>query len=233
MSHVSMSARSAGLMALSVVGVASSMASAALTAPAWTRPTSGAQALADTTSYSQWDFFTDDDAAVGIQDTSPEIANLNPYGSESVTSQRATILGSGNLYNQTLAIDVALTVPNANVGSGVMTQFLLQVQTQGAALISGNDFSKFTVNGQPLANYNPTLEQISTAAGPQGAIVDNIIRFTLDSNLAEYVIAWEPTGGSSSHRVISIDTSVVAPEPTTLGLLTGLASLGLVRRRRA
>lgn len=214
--------------------VISSITSAAFISPTWTRPASDGAASAALTTYQAYDVMSDDDGDPnnGVQDSTPDVADINPVGSASLASTIGFLTGSGNLYNPTAIIDVALTVPNYGLGSGYVTKFLLQIETQGNPLLE--DLSHFTVNGTPLTDFSAVYTQVSSTPGsPLGAVIDHAIEFTVPGNAASYLIAWTPTDGSVSHRQIAVDTAVVAvvPEPSA-GVVMAMGLAALARRRR-
>lgn len=228
---------------LCVVGFAvmmsASVASAAFTTPSWSRPMTGAEAASGLTTHQWFDVFSDDDGDVlnGMLDTSPDVANVNPVGSATVSSQVGFLTSTGNLYNPTAQLDVLVTVPNYNLGSGYVTRIFVQVQTQGNPFVdaSAPDFSGFTVNGVSLATLSPVYTLLgSTGGSPLGAVIDHGIEFTVPENVESYEIAWLTEETSVAHRAIAVDTIAVAvvPEPTMLGGLAGLALTGSLRARR-
>jgi hypothetical protein len=214
-------------------------AHAAFVAPTtWARPTSLAQASTALTTFQHFDVFADDDGNPdnGVLDAAPDLIDLNPNGPASVGSTVAFVTGSGNLYNPTAVIDVALTVPSFGLVSAQSTRLLLQIQTQGNPLLvvdptTGPDFSAFSVNDFPLTDFAPRYVRLASApGGPLGAIIDHAIEFTVSGNAASYLIVWEPSGTSSSHRQILVDSVVMVPESGIISLLgAGLVVLG--RRR--
>lgn len=208
-------------------------ASVAFVPPGWARPTSIAQASSSLTTYQHWDVFT---SAAG---TSPDAAMVNPGGvpiafDANYPSSGTIVTTTGNLYAGSGIIRMNVVVPNYSAASE-RTRFLVQIKTIGSALFDSDgvwpvppvetDFSRLKVNGQSVA-LDPSFQyaalNVAPGSGPTSFDVERAITFDLPGNAAEYTIEWSTARGSCSQMEIAVDTFVVVPEPTLLGIVAAV-----------
>lgn len=213
--------------------------------PHWPRPQSAAEADSTRTTYQSWDLFLDEvePGVPPIVDPTPDIANVNPNGSPTVTeSGGAIVTGSGNIYSPATPIQLQVDLPGFGSSAGNRTNFLVQLRTLGSELVRTNpgedvptyDFSRFSLDGVPLASLMDfSYTELSRASG-FGATVEHAFGFSVPYSADQFVLAYESLSSSSSQDRISIDTQVV-PEPSAVLLGTvGLLVLGAgCRRKRA
>jgi hypothetical protein len=162
--------------------------------------------------------------------------SLNPYGTATLTTTLpgAFSTGGGNIYSPTSATAFSLAIPNANLGAGYQTNFLIQVR----AATGQFDFGSFQINGTPistLANYSvQLLDRFIYGSGfGDTAALDYKLEFTLEGNSALDTITFGSAGPGLSLDKIYVDTNVSAvPEPSSF-IFAGLsAAMGTVLYRR-
>jgi hypothetical protein len=193
-----------------------SVASATLTSPLWSRPANDAAATANHSTYQLFDVFGDDDfAAAGVQDLAPDIG-ANPSGVASVEETAgAFVTGTGNLYSPFVVLDMKVNIPGYAPTPAASTRFLLQFETLGSELVkteSGtNNFSAFKVNGAPIQGLRDFSYTELSRTASMGATVEHAFTFTLPTTATAYQITYQPLGTSCSQSLISIDTFIAIP----------------------
>lgn len=210
-----------------VCGLAvSSVAHAAFTTPAWSRPADNIAAAATETTYQYWDVFT---SVVGPN--VPDIANINPNGAPNVFDSGApadgAFLTGGNMYSATASLKPRASIPGYNV-PGNSLEVLVQLFVQGLEI----NINSLTVNGVPantLTAFNYQELSRVPLGGPGGAAVEHLWSFTLPSDAASFQLDWNWGTPHAMFDRLSIDTHSV-PEPGSLMLLVAGASMILRRR---
>ena len=195
------------------------------------------------TTYQGWDRFTSSLNGPNVPNNAvtPNEVDADPdnaFGTATITQTvpGAFLTGGGNIYSPSSATTFSLAIPNANLGAGYQTSFLVQVR----AATGDFDFSNFLVNGTALnllANNSIQLIDKFTYDAGFGftSALDYKIEFTLPSNSALDTITFESLETGLSFDKISVDTNVTAvPEPSSLilaGLFTAFGTI-LCRRRK-
>jgi hypothetical protein len=161
----------------------------------------------------------------------------NPYGTSTLTTTLAGAFSTsgGNIYNPTGATAFSLAIPNASLGSGFQTNFLIQVRASTGLF----DFDSFQINGTPissLANYSvQLLDRFIYGSGfGDTAALDYKLEFSLPGNSALDTITFGSAGPGLSFDKLSVDTNISAvPEPSSFILAGIIAVPGMfVYRRR-
>jgi hypothetical protein len=178
----------------------------------WTRPASSAQATSDRTTYQSYDVFT---TAAGPN--TPDIANINPNGTANAydTSGGSFITSGGNIYSFSVPTLIEATVPNFGLGSGFVTNVLLQVRTLGS-VVDTNSIKLIAYSGN-AGNPYPTATAIAPASqqllldepdqsGFGGTDQEWAFSFSIAGNAASYKLAFNASASSVSLDQLSIDT---------------------------
>lgn len=208
----------------------------------WVRPANLVDAAATNTTTQHWDVFS---APAGPN--APDVRNVNPAGianafdafSVADPNYDTSLTSSGNLYAGHSPIRMNVVIPNYAMPAAQATRFLLQFRFRGSETFDadGNapverDLSRLFIDGvriDSLADFAFT-EMLRTPSGSNSNIVEQAITFSLPGNASSYTIEWTtPARGSASQDEVSVDTSVLIPEPAA-GVALGL--LALVGRRR-
>lgn len=231
-----------------LLAVATSTASAAFVSPSslvggWTRPSSLVTAAATSATYQGWDRFTVAGAGNLNLPNSPGVptgavvddAPWNPNGAATVeeTSGLGSVLGSGNIYSTTAALNYRVTVPTFTPASGASTRYLLQVRTVGTLL----DLTSPQLGGVALASlpgYQYTELLNEPFGGPGGVRVDHKFEFTSLTTASPGVISFAAREGAMSLDRVSVDT-IAVPEPASreavlLALLATVTGAALLRK---
>lgn len=227
------------LAGLAGLTVSASFASAAFTTPSWTRPADNAAAAASYTTYQGWDLFFDEDiVTAGVQDNTPDVANINPNGTAGLaTTSNAIITGTGNLYSFSTTPTITVNVPSYNLGSAASTTFFVQINVTAAGnplLLTPGDYSAFSVDGVAISTLPGFAYQTLGTTDTSGGLGnDHGFTFTLPGSAASHSFSYSPSGAHSSQAIITIDTLTAVPEPASLAAIAGGAFAMLLRRRNA
>jgi hypothetical protein len=114
------------------------------------------------------------------------------------TTGDAFVTGSGRIYSPFGPINVEVTVPNYDTGSG-QTTLLLQVRTIGFDL----DFDNVVLDGSVLP---VDIVELSRQTGSMGDEVDTLFVFEVDGNAPLYVFDIPTAEAHVSIDAISVDT---------------------------
>jgi len=180
------------------------------------------------TTYQEWDIFTSFNGA-----NAPDVASSNPNGTASLTelTGSAFVTGGGNIYSPTVATSFTVSIPDFNLGSGYVTNVVIQIRTQGDEV----DTSSMLFNG--VAANSATLLFTQALGGFGGTLEDWEFVFTnVPSNLLVDTITFHAAESSMSLDKFSVDTQAVAvPEAGSLVMVgaAAVAVLGVARRRAA
>jgi len=180
------------------------------------------------TTYQEWNIFS---SATGANAPDVASSNLNGTASATETTGTAFVTSGGNIYSFAAATAFNVVIPDFDLGSGYITNAVVQIRTQGTEL----DTASILFNG--VAASSATLLYTEALGGFGGALEDWEFVFTnVAGNIASDLITFQASGSSMSLDKISVDTQAVAvPEAGTL-LLSGMSVLGIwfyVRRRRS
>lgn len=201
------------------------------------------------TTYQGWDRFTskslpnnpNNASLLNEVDANPN----NLYGTATLTQLVTPVApiippgilltSGGNIYSPVYATQFSLAVPNANLGAGYQTNFLIQVRASTGLF----DLSSFQVNGLPLSgllNFSQQLLNTATYDSGQGgdaSAIDYKFEFSLPGNSALDTITFGSDGPGLSFDKLSVDTSISAvPEPSSLAMVGLFAVSGLMAIRR-
>jgi hypothetical protein len=207
--------------------------------PAWTVPTTNAQATATGTTYQEWDNFIPPGGP-----NAPDIGNVNPNGTPNAYDSSSATSGGfntgGNIYSFSGVITPRAIVPTSNL-AGHYLNVLVQVQSRGSTIVTADTelLAALTANGvsvTTLPGFSHT-ETVASSLGAQGNVMNEIWTFQLPADPATLQLDWAWGVTSASLDVIRVDTqSVSVPEPATILsaaiAAVGLGLLGWRRRRR-
>lgn len=211
---------------LSRLGVAALVASFAVTSVQAAFVAPAFRGGADTT-YQEWNVFT---SSAGPN--TPDVANSNVNGTANVveTSGGSFVTSGGNIYSFSVPTFFTVTVPDFDLGSGYVTNAVVQIRTQGTPV----DTTSVLFNG--VAANSATLLYTEALGGFGGALEDWKFIYTgVLSNLAVDTITFNATGSSLSLDRVSVDTQATAvPEAGSLvlGGLVSVVAACVIRRRR-
>lgn len=180
------------------------------------------------TTYQEWNVFSSTGGP-----NAPDVANSNVNGAANVVelSGGAFVTSGGNIYSPTFVTSFSVTVPDFNLGSGYITNAVIQIRTQGTNV----DTASVLFNG--AAAQSATLLHSEVLGGFGGNLEDwEFVFSNVPSNLSLDTITFHASGSSMSLDRLSVDTQAVAvPEASSL-VMVGIAAvtvLGVVRRRAA
>lgn len=204
----------------------------------WTRPSTDAEALADLTTYQEWNAFS---SPGGPND--PDVAEVNPNPGTGPNPSKANVYdtsgssfvtGSGNIYSPSAATLMDADIPSYGLGDGYETSVFFQLRTLGSEV----DYDTVRLTYSDGANDHTisyaSYEELARVplGGFGGSRVDSLFRFEAPFSPSTFKIEFDAAGSSMSTDRVAVDTNTVAvPEPASLGVL-GLAGLVLARRRR-
>ena len=198
----------------------------------WTRGASG-------TTYQHWSFFDDYPT-----DSLPDLGNINPNGTASITETTGggLVTGSGNIYTPGAAANFVVTIPEQDVPAPPHDiTALVQIRTLGTLL----DLSSVTLNTLAPKMY---FELFSAPSPMGGANVEHWFLFNVPytsfgdgvgPDVEDLTLNFTSTDIHMSLDEISIDTAIrpfgfypeAVPEPSTALLaLASLAGVGVLRR---
>lgn len=180
------------------------------------------------TTYQEWNVFSSTGGP-----NAPDVANSNVNGTANVVelSGGAFVTSGGNIYSPTFVTSFSVTVPDFNLGSGYVTNAVIQIRTQGTNV----DTASVLFNG--AAAQSATLLYSEVLGGFGGNLEDwEFVFSNVPGNLSLDTITFHASGSSMSLDRLSVDTQAVAvPEASSL-VMVGIAAvtvLGVVRRRAA
>ncbi|QEG33732.1 PEP-CTERM sorting domain-containing protein [Bythopirellula goksoeyrii] len=189
------------------------------------------------TTYQHWDFFDSYPT-----DSTPDVGNINPSGTASLTETTGTALplGSGNIYGAASAAQFVVTIPEQDIPSYDLTA-LVQIKVGGTELdvsslalnslapVKHNELSRVEIPGRGATVEHQFLFQVSYANYGDGVGPD-VTDLTLNFGAVEAMLSLDQ---------VSIDTAIQPsgffperiPEPSS-ALLGLLAGAGVLLRRR-
>jgi hypothetical protein len=223
-------------LALLALAVAASQSHAAVefkSPNSWTRGAGG-------TTYQHWSFFNDYPT-----DSIPDLGNINPNGTASITETTGMglVTGGGNIYTPGAAANFVVTIPEQDVPAPPHDiTALVQIRTLGTLL----DLNSVKLNTLAPVKY---FELFSTPSPMGGANVEHWYLFNVPyasfgdgfgPDTEDLTLNFTATGIHMSLDEISIDTAIrpfgfyaeQVPEPSmALLTLVSLAGAGLWRRK--
>ncbi|MBX9654394.1 hypothetical protein K2Y11_12335 [bacterium] len=180
------------------------------------------------TTYQEWNIFS---STAGPN--APDVANSNVNGTANVVelSGGAFVTSGGNIYSPTFVTSFSVTVPDFNLGSGYITNAVIQIRTQGTNV----DNSSVLFNG--VSAVSATLLHSEVLGGFGGNLEDwEYVFSNVPSNLSLDTITFHAAGSSMSLDRLSVDTQAVAVPEVSSFLMIGVAAatvFGIARRRAA
>ena len=179
------------------------------------------------TTYQEWNVFS-----TPAGPNAPDVANSNINGTANISesSGQSFVTSGGNIYSPTAVTFLTVTVPDFNLGSGYVTNAVVQIRTQGTPV----DTASVLFNG--FAAESATLLHTEPLGGFGGNLEDWEFVYTgLLGNIAVDTITFHGSGSSMSLDRVSVDTQAVAvPEAGSLvfGGIALATVVGMIRRRR-
>lgn len=185
----------------------------------WTRGDAG-------TSYAEWDTF-DDSSYAGTRTAAPDVGSSGVTDVYAGWNSGTFKAGSGNLYSFSVIEEFSFNLTTDTAVSGPMRAVL---QTEGW----GVDIDPDTVLLNGVAPTSSELTHTSLYASSFGEVdlIHRLFVWDMASAPGNYAFTFASDGHSLSLAQVAVDIAPV-PEPETYAMmLTGLAAVGLIVRRR-
>lgn len=180
--------------------------------------------------YAEWNWFTDDSSAPGIQDFTPDVGSSGVSLSHVYeTSGAAFITSGGNIYSYAAPISITSVLGDASGTSTGTRTVALKIATLGTLPLPTATLNGVSANVVELYSGD-------SGSGFGGAEKEYLWLWTNVAATPNYTLKFAAAEASMSLDQLAVyasPTVSAVPEPTSSALmLVGLAMAGIVSRRR-